>query len=165
MYGHYSFRITILSSNTYIVINYGHFDECLRQIRGLSRVYTQLKDEQGKNEYFNIYFIKLHSGDKKRSIKWQSMFFNFVLRGKWWLISMFDSDVKQNKKGFKKRVIWRSLNGKIYKHSENTLNLSNNFKGTKDSEIVQFSRHWLVAILREYLALHNFTILMYFYSK
>ena len=40
------------------------------------RVYTQLKDGRGKDEYVYIYFIKIGSLDKKRSIKCQSIYFN-----------------------------------------------------------------------------------------
>ena len=35
----------------------GNFDRWLRHFRALSRIYTQLKDGRGKDEYVYIYFI------------------------------------------------------------------------------------------------------------
>ena len=46
----------------------------------LSRVYTQLKDGRGKGEYVLIYFIKIGTGDKKRSIICQSLYFISVFK-------------------------------------------------------------------------------------
>ena len=53
----------------------GNFDELLCHIRALSRVYTQLKDGRGKDEYVYIYCINLGSGDKQRSIICQCIYF------------------------------------------------------------------------------------------
>ena len=74
----------------------GKFDERLRHFRALSRVYVQLKDGRGKDEYVYFHFIEIGSGDqKKRSIKCQSIYFISVLRARRWCISELDFVAKQ----------------------------------------------------------------------
>ena len=53
----------------------GNFDEWLRHFRALSCNYTQMKDGRENDEYVYIYFIKIGSGDKKRSIICQGIYF------------------------------------------------------------------------------------------